>query len=66
MDLTGAPSATKATLLLLLVPPLLLLVCASDGEANESRTVREFYIAAVEIGWDYIYVDDVDPASDQR
>lgn len=65
MDLTGAHSATIATLLLLLVPPLLLL-CVSAGEANESRTVREFYIAAVEIGWDYIYVDDVDPASDQR
>lgn len=68
MDLTGAHTATIATLLLLLVPPLpLLLLCVPAGEANKSaRTVREFYIAAVEIGWDYIYVDDVDPVSDQR
>lgn len=66
MDLTGGHTATIATLLLLLVPPLLLLLCVPAGEANKSTTVREFYIAAVEIGWDYIYVDDVDPASDQR
>lgn len=54
----------KATLLLLL--PLLLL-CSSGGEAQQTAgSVREYYIAAVEIGWDYIYLDDVDPASDQR
>lgn len=67
MNLTGAHSATIATLLLLLVPPLLLLLlCVPAGEANKSPAVKELYIAAVEIGWDYIYVDDVDPASDQR
>ncbi|XP_042275527.1 coagulation factor VIII [Thunnus maccoyii] len=45
----------QATFLLLL--PLL----CSVAEA----AVREYYIAAVEIGWDYIH-DDGDPATDQR
>lgn len=61
----GHGEAMRATLLLLL-PPLLLL-CSSGGEAQQpAAAVREYYIAAVEIGWDYIYLDDVDPASDQR
>lgn len=62
VDLTGAHAAMTATLLL----PLLLL-CFCGGEAQQpAAAVREYYIAAVEIGWDYIYLDDVDPASDQR
>ncbi|XP_070819516.1 coagulation factor VIII [Chaetodon trifascialis] len=55
-----------ATLPLLLLP-LLLLLRSSGGQAQRpAATVREYYIAAVEIGWDYVYLDDVDPASDQR
>ncbi|XP_038555621.1 coagulation factor VIII isoform X3 [Micropterus salmoides] len=62
--MTGAHIAIRAALMLLL--PLLLL-CSSGGEAQQSAAaVRQYYIAAVEIGWDYIYLDDVDPASDQR
>ncbi|XP_044061159.1 coagulation factor VIII [Siniperca chuatsi] len=62
MELTGAHTAMRGTLLL----PLLLL-CSSGGEAQQSAAVvRKYYIAAVEIGWDYIYLDNVDPASEQR
>uniref|UniRef100_A0A7N8X3W3 Coagulation factor VIII, procoagulant component n=1 Tax=Mastacembelus armatus TaxID=205130 RepID=A0A7N8X3W3_9TELE len=44
---------------------LLLLLYCSVGEAQDrAPAVREYYVAAVEIGWDYIY--NVDPASDQR
>ncbi|KAA8588858.1 hypothetical protein FQN60_010203 [Etheostoma spectabile] len=54
-----------ATLLVLLLP----LLCFSVGEEAKAEqsaaVVREYYIAAVEIGWDYVYAD-VDPASDQR
>ncbi|KAM4555108.1 coagulation factor VIII [Odontesthes bonariensis] len=50
----------RATLLLLL--PLL---CCPAGEAQQSQAaVREYHIAAVEIGWDYIHLDDADRASD--
>uniref|UniRef100_A0A4W6C3G0 Coagulation factor VIII, procoagulant component n=1 Tax=Lates calcarifer TaxID=8187 RepID=A0A4W6C3G0_LATCA len=52
----------RPTLLLLLLP----LLHSSAGEAQRSDNVREYYIAAVEIGWDYVYLDDVDPPSDQR
>uniref|UniRef100_A0A667WTU7 Coagulation factor VIII, procoagulant component n=1 Tax=Myripristis murdjan TaxID=586833 RepID=A0A667WTU7_9TELE len=48
--------------LLLLLP----LVCALGEAQLPAKATREYYIAAVEIGWDYIYLDDVDPASDQR
>nr|XP_046261216.1 coagulation factor VIII [Scatophagus argus] len=52
-------------------PPLLLLsfffFFFTGGEAQiPAAAVREYYIAAVEIGWDYIHLDSVDPASDQR
>uniref|UniRef100_A0AAQ5X6G0 F5/8 type C domain-containing protein n=1 Tax=Amphiprion ocellaris TaxID=80972 RepID=A0AAQ5X6G0_AMPOC len=57
MERTGAITAT----LVLLLP----LICCSGGETQKSA-VREYYIAAVEIGWDYIYLDETDPASDQR
>uniref|UniRef100_A0AAQ6A9K0 F5/8 type C domain-containing protein n=1 Tax=Amphiprion ocellaris TaxID=80972 RepID=A0AAQ6A9K0_AMPOC len=56
MERTGAITAT----LVLLLP----LICCSGGETQKSA-VREYYIAAVEIGWDYIYLDETDPASDQ-
>lgn len=62
---TGARSAMTATLLLLL-PPLLLLCSSGGGAQQPAAAVQEYYIAAVEIGWDYVYLDDVDPASDQR
>uniref|UniRef100_UPI0037E92206 coagulation factor VIII n=1 Tax=Semicossyphus pulcher TaxID=241346 RepID=UPI0037E92206 len=53
-----------ATLLLLLLP---LLVFSSAGEAQQNpATVREYYVAAVEIGWDYVYLDEADPATEQR
>uniref|UniRef100_A0A3Q0T2K1 Coagulation factor VIII, procoagulant component n=1 Tax=Amphilophus citrinellus TaxID=61819 RepID=A0A3Q0T2K1_AMPCI len=62
MELACARAAMRATLVLLL--PLL---CASDEQAQQpSATVREFYIAAVEIGWDYIHSDDSHPTSDRR
>ncbi|XP_029298113.1 LOW QUALITY PROTEIN: coagulation factor VIII [Cottoperca gobio] len=54
MDMTAMRAAT-----LLLLP---LLLCASAVEA----AVKEYYIAALEIGWDYVYLDNVDQASDQR
>ncbi|KAF3693960.1 Coagulation factor VIII Antihemophilic factor [Channa argus] len=54
------------TATLLLVLPLLLL-CSSAGEAQQPPSpVREYFIAAMEIGWDYGSVHKVDPASDQR
>ncbi|XP_060935114.1 coagulation factor VIII [Limanda limanda] len=53
------------TLLLLLLLPL---ICASTGEAPQPpqpppqgpSAVRDYFIAAVEIGWDYIYMEDGD------
>ncbi|XP_054452994.1 coagulation factor VIII [Anoplopoma fimbria] len=45
---------------------LLLLLCSSAGEAQHSAAVRVYYIAAVEIGWDYVYLDNAEPASEQR
>lgn len=49
-----------------LVLLLSLLLCAV-GEAQQSAAVvRKLYIAAVEIGWDYIHQGDVNQASDQR
>ncbi|KAM3613214.1 uncharacterized protein V6R79_022640 [Siganus canaliculatus] len=44
----------------------LLLLAVSYTEAQRrSGPVKEYYIAAVEIGWDYIHLDDTDQASDQ-
>ncbi|TKS72296.1 Coagulation factor VIII [Collichthys lucidus] len=64
MDLTGAHTAITAALLPLL---LLLLLRSSGGDAQQpAGAVREYYVAAVEIGWDYIYLDDADPASEER
>ncbi|XP_029135416.2 coagulation factor VIII isoform X1 [Labrus bergylta] len=55
------------TATLLLPPLLLLLLCCSAGEAQQSAAaVRDYYVAAVEIGWDYIHLDEVDPTSEQR
>ncbi|XP_019739469.1 coagulation factor VIII isoform X2 [Hippocampus comes] len=42
----------------------LLLLCAVCRATD--KTVREHFIAAVEIGWDYVSVGDGDTASDQR
>ncbi|XP_019936674.2 coagulation factor VIII isoform X1 [Paralichthys olivaceus] len=42
---------------------LLPLICASAGQAPQPQrasAVREYFIAAVEIGWDYIYLEDGD------
>ncbi|XP_071314337.1 coagulation factor VIII [Trachinotus anak] len=49
-----------------LAPLLLpLLLCCSGGGAQEpAPAVRSYYVAAVEIGWDYLHLDGVD--SDQR
>lgn len=58
---TGAHTAMSALFLLLL--PLL---CALDEAQQAPPAIREFYIAAVEIGWDYIHLDNVDATSDQR
>ncbi|XP_062281333.1 coagulation factor VIII [Scomber scombrus] len=45
---------------------LLLLLCSVAEEQYTAATVNEYYIAAVEIGWDYIHQDDSEPAADQR
>ncbi|XP_031718703.1 coagulation factor VIII [Anarrhichthys ocellatus] len=55
MELTAMRAAT-----------LLLLLCSSAGGAQQSAAGKAYYIAAVEIGWDYVYLDAVDPAPDQR
>ncbi|XP_028272452.1 coagulation factor VIII [Parambassis ranga] len=61
MELTGWRAAA------VLLP---LLICATAVEAQQPKqqqpAVREYFIAAVEIGWDYIYLDDAEPTSDQR
>ncbi|XP_068596525.1 coagulation factor VIII [Brachionichthys hirsutus] len=45
----------------------LLLLLFSGGQAQQpAAAVREYHIAAVEIGWDYIHLDEVNPAADQR
>uniref|UniRef100_A0A672Z3Z8 Coagulation factor VIII-like n=1 Tax=Sphaeramia orbicularis TaxID=375764 RepID=A0A672Z3Z8_9TELE len=45
---------------------LLPLLCAIGRTQPTATAVTEYYIAAVEIGWDYVHLDDVDPVSDQR
>ncbi|KAK5925006.1 hypothetical protein CgunFtcFv8_017569 [Champsocephalus gunnari] len=50
-----------ATLLLLLLP----LLSPSAGQRTPSAR-QHYYIAALEIGWDYVYLDDADPTTDQR
>lgn len=60
-------TAMRAAILLVLLLPLLCFSVGEDRKAEQSAAAaREYYIAAVEIGWDYVYLDDVDPASDQR
>ncbi|XP_015240136.1 PREDICTED: coagulation factor VIII-like [Cyprinodon variegatus] len=50
--------------LLLLLP---LLLCPPAGGAQRPpEAVREYFIAAVEIGWDYIHLADGDRAPGQR
>ncbi|XP_013861800.1 coagulation factor VIII isoform X2 [Austrofundulus limnaeus] len=52
-----------ATLLPLLLP--LLCCCSAGAQAQlNPAAVREHFIAAVEIGWDYIHLNDAEP--DQR
>ena len=45
---------------------LLPLFSALVGALQPPSAKREFYIAAVEIGWDYIHLDTADTAPDQR
>ncbi|XP_034037066.1 coagulation factor VIII isoform X2 [Thalassophryne amazonica] len=45
---------------------LLLSLLCSVTQAQNTTTVRHFYIAAVEIGWDYIHLDHQEQGSDQR
>ncbi|XP_076015760.1 coagulation factor V [Genypterus blacodes] len=63
----------RVPLVLLLLLPL--LCCPAEvptppppPSSPPPPVVREFYIAAVEIGWDYVHLDDgaADPASEQR
>uniref|UniRef100_A0A672J286 Coagulation factor VIII, procoagulant component n=1 Tax=Salarias fasciatus TaxID=181472 RepID=A0A672J286_SALFA len=57
------PSRAISAALALLLP----LVCASAGAAQQgAKPAAHYYIAAVEIGWDYIYLDEADPTADQR
>uniref|UniRef100_A0A7N6FI65 F5/8 type C domain-containing protein n=1 Tax=Anabas testudineus TaxID=64144 RepID=A0A7N6FI65_ANATE len=57
-----------ATLTLILLPLLLLLLLGGSigGAQQPQAAVRHYFIATVEIGWDYIYLSDAGPASDQR
>ncbi|KAM9740952.1 coagulation factor VIII [Menidia menidia] len=55
MEQTGA-------LVLLLLP---VLGCCLPGPRWSPPAVRDYHIAAVEIGWDYIHLGDADRASDQ-
>lgn len=51
----------------LLLPLPLLLSALRGGDAQPPPPmVRRYYIAAVEIGWDYIHVEDGDPTTEQR
>ncbi|XP_023263153.1 coagulation factor VIII-like [Seriola lalandi dorsalis] len=52
----------RPTFVTLLLP--LLLRCSAGEVKPSAPVVRDYYIAAVEIGWDYLYLDDGD--SDQR
>ncbi|KAJ3587510.1 hypothetical protein NHX12_011107 [Muraenolepis orangiensis] len=55
--------------LLLLMLPLLCAPAEAQaaGRPTSGRpTSRHFYIAAVEVGWDYVFVDEAEPASEQR
>nr|XP_020451699.1 coagulation factor VIII-like [Monopterus albus] len=62
-ELTGAHTAMTATLVLLLLP----LLRPSVGEAQQSNaTVREYHVAAVEIGWDYMHLDKADSGPNQK
>uniref|UniRef100_A0A8C7JA18 Coagulation factor VIII n=1 Tax=Oncorhynchus kisutch TaxID=8019 RepID=A0A8C7JA18_ONCKI len=47
---------------------LISLLCVLSGveETLAVPSTREFYIAAVEIGWDYLYWGSADPVSEQR
>ncbi|CAL8357120.1 unnamed protein product [Merluccius merluccius] len=56
------------TLLLLLGLPLICALAAapSPPPSPPPPNTRHFYIAAVEIGWDYVFVDRADPASEPR
>uniref|UniRef100_H3DHA1 Coagulation factor VIII, procoagulant component n=1 Tax=Tetraodon nigroviridis TaxID=99883 RepID=H3DHA1_TETNG len=57
-------AAMRTATLPLLLP---LLACFCGGAAQQPPAlVRHVYIAAVEIGWDYIHVEDSDPGSEQR
>lgn len=60
---TGARAETMSRTLLFPLLLLLLLCGSSAGEPQTPVAVEEYYIAAVEIGWDYIHLDD---ASEQR
>ncbi|CAL8264274.1 unnamed protein product [Lota lota] len=42
------------------------LFCALAEAQLPQPTIRHFYIAAVEIGWDYVFVHDAESTSEQR
>ncbi|KAM8909589.1 coagulation factor VIII isoform 2-T2 [Spinachia spinachia] len=59
-----AMRAAAPKLLLLL---LLLLLGRCAGEGRDPPAVRVYYVAAVEVGWDYVHLDATDrAASEQR
>ncbi|KAM9795311.1 coagulation factor VIII [Neosynchiropus ocellatus] len=51
---------------MILLPLLLPLLRAAGAQPRPSVTVRNHYIAAVEIGWDYIHLDGGSTSSEQR
>lgn len=65
LELTVAHTAMTAPLLL---PLLLPLLCASASHAQQrpDADVKHYFIASVEIGWDYIYLDDTKPPATQK
>ncbi|KAK0138572.1 Coagulation factor VIII [Merluccius polli] len=56
----------RALLLLLGLPLICALAAAPPPPSPPPPNTRHFYIAAVEIGWDYVFVDRAGPASEPR
>lgn len=45
---------------------LLLLGCCAGGGKEPPPAVRVYYVAAVEVGWDYVHLDGTDPAASEQ
>ncbi|XP_058506408.1 coagulation factor VIII [Solea solea] len=61
-------TATRVLLMMMMVVVMMMMpLCSSAGEAPQfSATVREYFVAAVEIGWDYVHLEDAEPPSAEQ